>query len=332
MTTQLLMHMDSGLTDETGLHSPYGQTGAAVSTAQSKFGAGSLYFPTGAAACRLGAFDFTGDNANHSIEMWVLLSSNANVCFAGAYGYSATFGTDASGRLGHNLAGSFTSAGSAVPTGQWVHVALCRANGFAKTFINGAVQSQATVTATSSFSDFTLGNVFGNNGLVNGYMDEVRIVTGTALYYRAFTPPTAPFAVAHPLPPFEVADYTVAPKGRNNVLAMGTVRQKAKHLPLWISTVLTKPKLLDRSSDYGSYRIVGTTKVAGTPNLPVKQRVMLLEERAGRPIAQVWSDPVTGAYAFNNITNAQTYTVVSFDHQGLFDAVIADNLQATPMP
>lgn len=325
MTANLLLHFEGDWSDsaEGRTSTVYGTP--TVSTAQSRFGGSSAYFPSNGSEVEYGG---TLVNTNDfTVEMWVRLGDNTS---AKGFMWSSTsgtiyLGTTAAGLLYTTYSGTLYTGSTVVSANVWHHVALCRMGGYVKLFLDGTVQRTYEYGSSSG----SLGMRIGNNG---GYVDEVRVINGTGLYYRAFTPPTAPLTTTHPLPPFEVTDYTVRPLARHNVRSVGTVRQKAKHLPLWMPTVLTKPKLLDRSSDFGNYRIVGTTKVAGTPNLPVKQRVMLLEERAGRPIAQVWSDPVTGAYAFNNITNAQTYTVVSFDHQGLFDAVIADNLQATPMP
>ena len=77
----------------------------------------------------------------------------------------------------------------------------------------------------------------------------------------------------------------------------------------------------------GRGRIVGTVKNKGEPSdTPVYRRVRLFKDRDGHCVAETWSDPVTGAYAFENINPAHKYTALSYDHTGQFRAVVADNL------
>jgi len=73
-------------------------------------------------------------------------------------------------------------------------------------------------------------------------------------------------------------------------------------------------------------RLRGTTKDKGTPNVPVAERVRLYRERDGMMLREVWSTPGTGAYSFDYIEETETYTVISYDHNGSFRAVVADGL------
>ena len=82
----------------------------------------------------------------------------------------------------------------------WYHVAMTRdSSANLKLFING---TQAGSTATSHTTDFSknewhLGalNADGSGGrALTGYMDEIRIIVGVALYTSNFTAPTEPFA------------------------------------------------------------------------------------------------------------------------------------------
>jgi hypothetical protein len=83
----------------------------------------------------------------------------------------------------------------------------------------------------------------------------------------------------------------------------------------------------------GRGRIVGTVKEKSTPtNIPLGRRVRLYREPDGRLIRTTWSDPVTGAYVFNGIPLGAVYSVVSYDHTGLYRAVIGDNLAPEPIP
>lgn len=89
---------------------------------------------------------------------------------------------------------------------------------------------------------------------------------------------------------------------------------------------------IDRE-DGGAGRIVGTVKEKNTPaNTPLKRRVVLLSMPGSRAIREAWSDPVTGAYEFNEIAVDCVYTVVSYDHTGIYRGVVADNLTPEVMP
>lgn len=77
----------------------------------------------------------------------------------------------------------------------------------------------------------------------------------------------------------------------------------------------------------GRGRIVGTVKNKGEPaDAPVYRRVRLIRDRDGIVVAETWSNPTTGAYVFEDIDPAKTYTVLSYDHTGQFRAVAADGL------
>ena len=82
--------------------------------------------------------------------------------------------------------------------------------------------------------------------------------------------------------------------------------------------------------DGGDFKIVGTTKIAGTPAQPTGVRVVLHDQISGRLVRSQWSDALTGGYAFLNIRLGAFYTV-AFDHTGAYRAVIADNQTPEPM-
>ena len=81
---------------------------------------------------------------------------------------------------------------------------------------------------------------------------------------------------------------------------------------------------------FGSGRIEGTVKTAGRRGrYPAWRRVVLVEERTGAAVAQTWSNKTTGAYVFPNLATGYSYTVLAFDHEGVFDAALASGVEAT---
>lgn len=81
----------------------------------------------------------------------------------------------------------------------------------------------------------------------------------------------------------------------------------------------------------GTGKIYGTVKVKGTPDLPLARKVQLLHERSHAIVAETWSD-AAGNYQFTGIDPTQRYTVVSYDHEHMYRAVIADNLTPEVQP
>lgn len=64
---------------------------------------------------------------------------------------------------------------------------------------------------------------------------------------------------------------------------------------------------------------------SGTPNTPVHRRVRLHDQVTGKPLREVWSNPVTGAWQFTGI-RAGTFFVVAFDHTGQYNGEIATDI------
>lgn len=84
----------------------------------------------------------------------------------------------------------------------------------------------------------------------------------------------------------------------------------------------------------GSYRIHGTVKRAPSPGTPVAKRVRLLSLRDWQAIREVWSDAITGAYAFDWIAANKPYIIVVVDDTGIYapKAVLPGSADIVPMP
>jgi len=90
-----------------------------------------------------------------------------------------------------------TSGTTTLTSNQWYHLAVTRSGTTLRLFVNGALEATATVTTDfTSASSFNIGDResgdANNNYPFNGYISNVRVVKGTAVYTAAFTPPTAP--------------------------------------------------------------------------------------------------------------------------------------------
>jgi hypothetical protein len=116
-------------------------------------------------------------------------------------GYADYFSTGGNFNLYLGSATVFTSS-SAISTSTWTHIAVSRAGTSLRVFING-VQNGSTLTNSINFSDTSLlvsvnrGTVPGtiNSEFFNGYLSNVRIVKGTAVYTANFTVPSLPLSI-----------------------------------------------------------------------------------------------------------------------------------------
>ena len=99
-----------------------------------------------------------------------------------------------------------------------------------------------------------------------------------------------------------------------------------------VFSAVSKPISADiDTQDGGTYRVTGTTKVKGAPDSPVSRRVRLHDQLSGRVVREVWSTVGTGAYAFVRIRLGVFY-VLSLDHTGINNGVIATNVTSETMP
>ena len=101
--------------------------------------------------------------------------------------------------------------------GVWTHIAVSRAGTSLKMFINGAVV--VTATNSTNFSDANVRYVGAINGgnfyYFPGYISNLRIVKGLAVYTSAFTSPTAPLtaSVSVTTTTYDTVEYLVVAGG-----------------------------------------------------------------------------------------------------------------------
>ena len=105
-------------------------------------------------------------------------------------------GTASSGKklLWYNNGNALEATPSIFPN-KWYHIALVRQSGVIKYYNNGVERFSVTSDAYSSTSTVTIGVSQGVGHLgetISGYLSDLRIVKGTAVYTSNFTPPTAP--------------------------------------------------------------------------------------------------------------------------------------------
>jgi hypothetical protein len=129
--------------------------------------------------------------SNVSLAWFFYLYNNA-----GTYQLGLSYST-----TGSNQTSLTVNLASAPSVGAWNHVAFVRSGNNFLVFLNGTqVGSTQTLNATifnGTSAVWVASQAGGGSGttpnyLLNGYLSNLRLVKGTAVYTSAFTPPTAP--------------------------------------------------------------------------------------------------------------------------------------------
>jgi len=215
----LLLHCDgtngsTTIVDSSGSPKTVTAVGnAQISTAQSKFGGGSLLFDGNGDAATIpntnDAFTFSTNTYTFECFIRPVALSSIKILLDASAASAGFFGTLF---LGHNgttlLWGSRPNTGSqytyveasggTLTTNTWQHVALSVDSGAAKAFIDGVAVGSPITFSTPEFTPVGFGvgqfsNLLDAQYSFNGYIDEVRITKGVARYSSNFVAPTAPF-------------------------------------------------------------------------------------------------------------------------------------------
>ena len=96
---------------------------------------------------------------------------------------------------GNNTTYFRISTNSAISINTWYHVAVTRLSGTIYCFLNGVLQTSSTSGASTNINGSggaTIAAAIGGGAYWPGYVSNVRILKGTALYTSSFTAPTSP--------------------------------------------------------------------------------------------------------------------------------------------
>ncbi len=77
-----------------------------------------------------------------------------------------------------------------VPANQWSHIAATRSGTTMRVFLNGNLDASSTNAFNNTSTIGTIGALWGASS--NGYISNLRVVKGTALYTASFSVPTSP--------------------------------------------------------------------------------------------------------------------------------------------
>lgn len=181
---------------------------AQLSTAQSRFGTASLACDgSGDYVSALDGPELRFGTGDFCVELWMRPSSLGTRALIGkdwqigsvnpAWGVALLSDGRVQGEIGTSPSTSDTIAGGSVTVGAWNHVAYTRSGSTTRLFLNGTQVASGTSTQNITNMGGSPGLAIGAgiNGAFGfaGWIDEVRITKGLAVYTANFTPPTQAF-------------------------------------------------------------------------------------------------------------------------------------------
>lgn len=208
-TSVLLNFTNGGIFDNAAMNNLQTVGNAQISTAQSKFGGGSMAFDgTGDGLLSPLLLNWTFGSGNFTMECWLYTSDTGQ--------YASILSADASSAGWSFLINSATNDGKIVfydavlaPSllitstggyndGAWHHIALVRNGTSLVIYVDGTSRASSTLSAGAISSPpgtlyIGASSVGGGARDLVGYIDDLRITKGYARYTANFTPPTAPF-------------------------------------------------------------------------------------------------------------------------------------------
>lgn len=225
----LLLNFDGSFSDSsTNNHTVTNTGGTTISTSIKKYGSGAGNFASGSvsvASSSLFAF-----NSDFTIEGWFYFNTN-NV------GYQPLICADSGGDATawalvletNNTLNFYGSTGSGwplvsnttyvPPINEWLHIAIVRKGSNLSIYVNGfPVPLSSSTGLTTSIAAGTTVRVGGYNYFpdyartFNGYIDDIRIVKGFAVYDGQFSPPLVPLS----------KNAILAPKTFNHIVMIST--------------------------------------------------------------------------------------------------------------
>ena len=181
--------------------------GAQMATTQVKFGASAAFFNgTSAYLSAPPSTNFTFGSGDFCQEAFVYVLANPisdAVLFClrnAAYGiFDNMVKLSPVGKIGWSDGVEWRESSGSIPLSQWVHVAVTRASGVVRIFINGVENYSAyhpidlVGIRVMQIGAFDADGTNPVGGFFGGFLDEIRITKGLALYTANFTPPTEPF-------------------------------------------------------------------------------------------------------------------------------------------
>lgn len=300
-----------------------------TSTVKFKFGSASLRFGGTHAISYASSALFEASSRDWVIEATVSLDTGLTTGFRHIwqlFGASTNFRVNLCYDVPNNRMQFYTENGSgtggaritsgALTPGSWHHVALVKEGSSFTLRVDGVVVGGCYAPTMPTGN---LGLCVGTQNFSPaasdywvGYIEEFRATFGSTRYGLNFMPPTSHYADVPAIDGASKVPQIASRAGVSVATTLKAVPQAAQIKDVYFG---------------GRGRITGTVKEKGTPSIPRRERVWLLREKDAYVIRELWSNQITGAYSFENIDETLRYSVLTYDHNKSYRAVIADNIQ-----
>ncbi len=198
----LLLHLDNAglalIIDDSGYNKAVvGYGGIAQEGTKVKFGTGAYYASSNYMS--VGPYaDLVLGSGDFDIELFIWNVNNSPVhgrCLIDTRWVGTGFHvTTENDRLHYTNGASVTTTGTGVLSYvSWDHVAITRSSGVVNVWLNGVLDISVVDSQTYTGNGLTISDSVIPDYGFNGWIDEVRVVVGNAVYTAPFVPPIAPF-------------------------------------------------------------------------------------------------------------------------------------------
>ena len=143
--------------------------------------------------------DFAFGTGDFTVECWIYEQNRSPSSYTSLFqtdgsnsgGFGLVISPGSGGTLGIYVGGFIVTSTSSVPTNGWVHIAATRNSGTTRLFINGVLGGSSATSYTPTFNDIRIGlNSSSDAEKYNGFISNLRVLKGTALYTGSFIPPS----------------------------------------------------------------------------------------------------------------------------------------------
>ena len=140
--------------------------------------------------------DFAFGTGDFTVEMWVYHTSltGQQTYFGDTYGATAgiyIYKTTNNEISLYDTTQRSLSAVNVISANTWYHLAWTRQSGILRAFLNGSLVDSDTYTGNYTTTQYYVGDTAGtSSGGMIGFISNLRVLKGTALYTSNFTPPT----------------------------------------------------------------------------------------------------------------------------------------------
>ena len=213
-TSLLINFTNAGIIDNTMMNNLETVGDAKISTAQSKFGGGSMYFDgAGDYLTQPSSQNFNFGTGDFTMEGWfyqtglassypAIISNPLAFNQAGAWGLLSSHASTGVRKLqffcyNADSSNPFLLGTTTLSDNTWYYFALTRSGTTFRLFLNGTVE--ATATFSGSLTSVSSSLVVGINQTsypFQGYINDLRITKGYARYTTTFTPPTSALLIS----------------------------------------------------------------------------------------------------------------------------------------